>query len=140
MADIALTAAKIAPVDPDEAEIYDVIATETITAGQALYQVTTTGKFGVADANAAGKQQIRGIALNGGGAGQAISMLKRGRIAGFTLTNQNYDDIVYLSDTAGSLADGAGTMTVRCGRVVALSDASLTKVIYFDADWRSNWS
>lgn len=140
MADIALVAAKIARVVSQLDEVYDGIAGETITTGQAVYWIAASGKLGVADANAAGKQQFRGIALNGGGAGQAISYLKQGLISGFTISGLNYDALVYLSDTAGALADAAGTMTVNVGRVVALSDANLTKVLYVTADWLRAWA
>jgi hypothetical protein len=139
MADITCTAAQVAVVNPHNAEIYDFIATEAITAGQPVYQLTT-GKVGVADANAAGKQQFRGIALKSVGAGQAVSVLKKGMITGFGIGSLNRDVAVYLSDTAGSLADGAGTMTVICGRVVSLSDAALSRVLYVDADWLRAWS
>ena len=139
MADITVTAAKVAVVHPHNAEIYDFIADEAITAGQAVYQLSN-GKVGVADANAAGKQQFRGIALKSVGAGQAVSILKRGVIEGFTLTSLNRDVPVYLSDTAGALADAAGTMTVNCGRVMSLSDANLTKALYIDADWLRIWA
>lgn len=139
MADITCTAAKVAVVNPHNAEIYDFIATEAITAGQAVYQLTT-GKVGVADANAAGKEQFRGIALKTVGAGQAVSVLKKGMVEGYTLTSLNRDAAVYLSDTAGSLADTASaTKTVNCGRVVSLSDANLTKVLYIYADWLRTW-
>ena len=138
MADIALTAAQVAPVFPEHCSIRDYIAAETITQGQAVY-ILTTGKVGVADANASGKQQFRGIALNGGGAGQAISVLHEGEVAGFTLAG-NADSLVYLSDTAGALADAAGTMTVVAGRVKCLSDANLTKVLFVKTQWEANWS
>lgn len=134
------TAANVQLVFPQWAEVYDVVLTETVTQGQAVYQLTT-GKFGVADANASGKQQFRGIALGGGAAGQSITILKRGHCYGFTVSSLNADAILYLSDTAGSLDDSVGTMTVNCGRVVALSDAgNLTKVVYIDADWLRAWS
>lgn len=139
MADITVTAGKVGAVFPTKADIHDRIAAETITKGQALY-IASDGKVGLADANAAGKQQFRGIALNGGGAGQAISVLERGHIAGYDLSGLNADALVYLSDTAGALADGAGTMEVRVGRVVCLSDANLTKVIFIDTSWLTNWS
>lgn len=139
MADIVLTADQIAVVFPQYAEIIDVILTEAATKGQALYQLTT-GKFGIADANAAGKQQFRGIALKKGAAGQAVPCLKRGHVYGFTVAALNCDVPLYLSDTAGALADAAGTMTVIAGRIVALSDANLTKVLFVDADWLRAWT
>ena len=139
MADIALTAAQVAACYPEKAEIIDMIAVEAITQGQAVYQ-TTAGKAGVADANGAGKQQFRGIALNAAGAGQAVSVLKNGHCYGFTVSSLNGDALLYLSDTAGALADANGTMTVDCGRVTCLPDGNLTKVVYVAADWLRAWS
>ena len=139
MADIALTAVQIGACFLDKAEITDLIAVEAITAGQAVYQ-TTAGKAGVADANASGKQQFRGIALHAAGVGQAVSVLVRGHVYGFTVSGMNGDALAYLSDTAGALADGVGTMTVNAGRVTCLPDGNLTKVLYICADWLRTWS
>ena len=94
-----------------------------ITAGQAV-SIPTAGKAQVADANDAGQHQFRGIALTGGGAGQAISVLKKGHCYGSTLTGSNADALIYLSDTAGVLSDTVGTMTVPVGRVICLTDAN----------------
>lgn len=139
MADITVTAAKVAVVFPLKAEIYDFIATEAITTGQAVYQLTT-GKVGVADANAAGKQQFRGIALKTVAAGQAVSVLKQGVVEGFGIAGLNRDAALYLSDTAGALADAAGTLAVTVGRVISLSDSNLTKALYIQADWLRAWA
>lgn len=138
MTAIAVTAAQVGLVDPEKATVRSYIATETITKGQAVY-ILTTGKVGVADANASGKQQFRGIALNGGGAGQAIDVCHDGEVYGFTLSG-NADTLAYLSDTAGELADSAGTMTVRVGRVVCLTDKSLTKVLRVFTQWNADWA
>jgi hypothetical protein len=139
MTDIVATAAQISPVFPNDAEIITGIATEAVTAGQPAYQ-TTVGKFGIADANASGKQQARGIFLQTVAAGQAVDILKRGHCYGFTLSSQNYDAPLYLSDTAGSIADSVGTMTVCVGRVMALPDSSLTKVAYIDCPIHHVWA
>ena len=139
MADITRTKAQVSVVFPTKADIVDVIATETVEAGQAAYQLTT-GKFGLADANAAGKQQFRGIFLKDAAAGQAVSVLREGYLAGYTLSGMNADAAAYLSDTVGELADAAGTMTVNVGRVAVLTDSSLTKVLYVKADWLRAWS
>lgn len=132
MTAIALTAALIKVVFPEKAKIFDMIAAVTITAGQAVYQ-NSAGKAALADCNAgSGAEQVRGIALNGGGAGQAISVLVEGHVAGYTLAGA-YDSFAYLSATAGGLDDAPGaTNTVIVGRVVALSNSSLTKVLYVD--------
>lgn len=139
MADLVVTAAKVAAVDPHKADILSFIAAETITAGQAVYQ-TTAGLAGVADANVANKQQCRGIALNGGGAGQAIDVLRKGLLAGFTLTSQDHDTPIFLSDTAGALADAVGTLTVPVGLVVALPDKDLTKVLYIRCRYGADYA
>jgi hypothetical protein len=139
MADLSIGSNGISLVHSNKAEVVDLIAAEAITKGQAVYQ-TSAGKAGVADANAGGKQQFRGIALVAAGAGQPCPVLKRGYLSGFGLSGVAYDGPVYLSDTAGALADGAGTLSVICGRVTALTDPDLTKVLYVDADWLRAWA
>ena len=133
MADITCTAAQVAAVYPDEAEIFDFVAGEAITAGSPIY-INSSGKAGVADANGSGTDTFRGIALRTVGAGQGVSVLKRGHIYGYTLSGA-YDSLVYVSNTAGSLADAAGSTSLIVGRVVPLSDGSLTKVLYVQASW-----
>jgi len=139
--EVALTADQIAPVFPELAEIYDGVAAEALTKGEAVYLVAASGTFGVADANASGKQQFRGIALNAAAAGQSVSILKRGHCYGFTVSSLSYDDPLYLSDTAGDLSTVAGTLSVNTGRVVPLSDRpNYTAVVYIDADWLRTWA
>lgn len=140
MAVITRTAAQIGPIFPEAAEIFDVIAAEAITAGAALHQVAASGRFGLADANAAGKQQFRGLALMKKGANQAVSILKRGHVGGFDVSALAYDAPVYLSDTVGELDTAAGTLAVQVGRVVAMPDAARTKVLYIEADWLRTWA
>jgi len=139
MADITIVTNGISLVFADKAEIRDMIAVEAITAGQPVY-VTAAGKAGVADANGAGKQQFRGIALKAAAAGGVVPVLKIGYLAGYVLTGVAYDGILYLSDTAGSLADAAGTMTVNCGRCSNKTDSDLTKILYVEADWLRAWA
>lgn len=137
MTAIALTAAQIGRARPDDDEVIDVIAAEAVTPGQAAYQATT-GRFGIADANVSGKQQFRGIFLKAAAAGAVVPLLKRGAVYGFTVSSLNGDAPLYLSDTAGALDDGAGTMTVIAGRVTALTDG--TKIAYIDAEWSRIWA
>lgn len=139
MTAIAVTAAQVGRVRPEDDEVIDMVVAEAVTAGQAIYQ-TTAAKAGVADANASGKQQFRGIALMTRAAGdpRPIPVLKRGMVWGFGVSALNGDAPLYLSDTAGALDDGAGTMTVICGRVTALTNG--VKVAYIDADWTRIWS
>jgi len=134
MGDIALTAAKIAPVftDPGHCEIYQVEAGETITKGQILCW-DTDGQVIIADGNQAALDEPVGVALQAGVAGQVISMLVRGPCYGFTVAAINTGVRLTLSDTVGAMESaGAGE---NCGRVWALSGGETTDyVVYFDFD------
>jgi hypothetical protein len=137
MADITVTEAQVSDVMPGlPSEKLNVVLAEAATAGQALYQ-TTSGTYGLAAAGTAGKQQFRGTALESANAGEAISMMKKGILAGYTLGT--YDDEVYLSDTAGAFSTTPGTLLVKVGRVMGLSDPDLTEVLYVEADWLREW-
>ena len=119
-------------VFPKRAEVWDGIAAVALTAGDVLYPVTG-GTFGLADANDAGKQQAVGIAMFDTAAGEAVSILSRGHVAGFVLSGVAHGAFIYVSDTASKLADAAGTLSVTVGRVWSLSDKpNYTKTIYFD--------
>jgi hypothetical protein len=131
MADITRTAAQIAVLFPDEAEIYSFVAYETIAKGNPVY-LTSAGTVGVADANGSGTDTFFGIALEAGGAGQAISVLKRGHITGYTLSGA-YGSAAYVSNTAGELADSAGSTSLVVGHVVPTSDPAYTKALYVNA-------
>ncbi len=139
MATIALTAAQIAAVYSERAVLFDVIANAAITKGEAVYMLTG-GKVGLADANASGLEQVRGIALHAVGAGQALSIRKEGHCYGFTVSGLNVGDIAYLGDTPGIIQTTASaTKTVVVGSVVALPDKDLTKVLYVSCRWRDDW-
>lgn len=139
MTDLALTATKISLTNPQEAEVDFAVCAVAVTTGQSL-SVDANGKAALADANVGGARQTRAIALEGGAIGQSISVLKRGRIAGFTIT-QAYDAPIFQSDTAGALADAAGTVTVPVGVVEALTDnPTLTKVLFFNPRRREDYS
>jgi hypothetical protein len=139
MADLTIGANGISLVHGTEADIKDLIAVEAITAGQPVYQ-TSAGKVGIADANAGGKQQFRGIALKTTAVGKACPVLRKGFLSGFVLSGVAYDGPVFLSDTAGSLADAAGTMTVNVGRVCGMTDPDITKILSVQADWLRTWA
>lgn len=137
MAIVGVTAEQVGRVFPTEDEVFTVIADESVTAGQVLYQ-TAGGRFGLADANAAGRGQARGVALNAAGAGQPVLLLKRGAVEGFDVSALNADVPVYLSDTAGAVDDTASsTLAVILGRVLVVNGR---KVVHFDCDWLRTWS
>lgn len=140
MANIALyTGATAYPIWPAKAKIKPVIANATLANGDATY-LASTGKYDLADGNGSGTKQFRGICIQAAGAGQSTSILERGAIGGYDVSGMSYDDIVYLSDTAGALSTTAGTVTVVCGRVVPMSDSDLTKVIEIDVSYITTWA
>lgn len=121
---------------PQSDEVYPFVAAAAITAGQALY-LTSTGKVDLYDSNGAGTLQFLGVALNKAAAGQAVDVLKRGHVFGYTITSLAYFTAVYGSNTAGSFADAAGASSIICGRVVSIPDSgNFTKVLYIEAPWR----
>ncbi len=130
----AITAANISVVNPMQAQIRTYIAAAALSIGEALY-INSSGKADLCDGNAAGKYQFRGIALEGVGAGQAVSVLQEGILYGFDLSSQAYDASIFVGDTAGELADAAGTKTIYVGRVVPLPDDDLTKALYVSVTW-----
>jgi len=139
MADITVTAAEVSLLDPIKAEIGTYIAGVAITKGQAV-AFDTSGKVQVADANGSYKQ-FRGIALQTVDAGRAVEVVHHGKVSGFTVSSLNGDVLVYLSNTAGKLADAAGSTSVACARVSVLTDApTLTKVLQVFTQWEADWS
>ena len=139
MADVLLTVAQVEPIFPLQAEIYTQIAASAVAKGEVVY-MTTAGTVAPADANDSGLEQARGIALNAAGAGGAVSVLKRGHVAGYTVAALNASAPLYLSNTVGDLSTTAGTMTVPCGIVVCLPDKDATKVFYADFRWGPDWT
>lgn len=140
MADIVRTAANIS-ITKDRGyahEIPSFIAGATIAPGQPVYMNTTTGKVLPADGSASGTANLRGIALNAARNGEGVDVLKRGWLEGYTLAGA-YDSAVYLSDTAGELADAAGTVSVLIGRVQpsteVAADGTLKKLLYVDIQY-----
>ncbi len=128
MADIVVVTANVRPIFVDRCVIKPRTTAEAVAAGQTAYY-TTTGTAGLADANASGKHQAAGIFLDTVGAGETARVLEEGWATGFTLSSQAYDAPLYQSDTAGALADAAGTATVAVGRVDFLNDNAKTKCL-----------
>lgn len=132
MGDIALTAAKIAVVDPMEAIVESYTAGVTITAGQVLYGIVTGGTVGLADEDADAEHSwVLGAALDGAVAGQTVQVLRRGKVYGYTVSGLAYWLPCSLSATAGALLDTGATTNI-VARVVPLTDQDKTKVLYFD--------
>lgn len=132
MADITFTAAKVKAVytDPGLCEIHNVKLTETVTAGQVLCWAAA-GTMSLADGNDAALDEPQAVALQGGVAGQRVSVLRRGIVAGFAVSGLNVGGQVTLTDTPGVIEEaGAGE---NVGRIWALpGGAAADRVIYFE--------
>jgi len=131
--DITVTATHVSMCDPQRAAIKPRRYHETITAGQAVY-VNASGEAALADASAAGTAQFRGIALQSKLAGEVGDIFEGGlglgaEIEGFSVSALTPGDSLFLSDTAGALADASGTVGVKCGEVSCLTDPLNTQVV-----------
>lgn len=102
MTDLSITAANV--VAGSNATKESGTAGETITAGQAVYKSSTTGKYMKADSNSgtAEARAARGIALNGAAVNQPLVIQRAGDITiGATLDPEA--PAYYLSDTPGGI-------------------------------------
>lgn len=118
MAAIAVTTDGIRPAgDPMNTEQHTLPAGVAITAGQAVRIDGTTGRWVLADSGAAGTARAYGIAMRTVGAGQTVTAIRRGRIAGYNLDAVAYNAPVYLNPT-GAIGDAAGTVNEPLGRVI----------------------
>ena len=117
MADLALVTAGQLRVE-ESLEQDTQPAGVAIAAGQSVRRDATTGRWALADASAAGTADAYGMAVKSVPAGMAVTAIRRGLVDGFDLDDQDYGEEVFLSDTAGALADAAGTVSIRAGEVV----------------------
>lgn len=132
MAVIAVVAKEVHEIrsDPGHCEIYPVELTETVTAGQVLCWAAA-GTMSLADGNDAALDEPQAVALQGGNAGDVVSVLRRGRVEGFTVSGTNVGVKITLTDNPGEV-EGAGAGEC-CGRIVAEAGAgTMDRVIHFD--------
>jgi hypothetical protein len=117
MADLALVTADTLNV-VESIEQQTGIAGVAITAGQIVRPHATTGLWALSDANNAADVENSYMALRTVAAGVGLTALKRGVVDGFDLSGLNYGVNAYLSDTAGALADAAGSNSKIAGQVI----------------------
>ncbi|RVO41359.1 hypothetical protein CN093_08845 [Sinorhizobium meliloti] len=131
MADIVITPASV--LAGSNAAVVHGAAGEAITAGQVVYQNSTTKKWMLADNDSAtaAVRQAQGIALNGASDGQPIAVQKSGDITiGGTLTaGVSY----YLSATPGGIAPYADILAGDY--VVLLGMSKSTTVLALDISY-----
>jgi len=142
MADLAPTAAQVAPVNETQYVARTYIAAVALTAGQAVY-LNSSGKAALARANATGTiQNFLGVTTNAAAANKPVEVVKSGSVYGLNVSGMAYGAKVYVSSAAaGSFQDtivtGTGNFVVAVGTVVPMSDADLTKVVYFEVPYTS---
>jgi len=133
MANLTITAA-----DVHAAGLYEQMpsgpAAEAINAGQPVRLDTSTGYYTLANGSSTAEARVIGIALVTARANEPVSVLRKGLLAvGSALSAKAYDAAVYLSDTDGTLADSAGTVSTVVGRVwPAHGNTTADKLIYID--------
>lgn len=132
MGNVTLVAGKIREIftDPGHCEMYNVELGETVTPGQALCW-NATNQMVLADGNDDALDEPQAIALQGGLAGQVVSVLKKGHCYGFIVAGSATGVLITLTDTPGLMEFAGGGEC--CGRVVSLPGGTVTDyVIHFD--------
>jgi len=129
MADLSITAASVVP--SANARRISRTAASAITAGQVLYQLAA-GTVAPADANGASPLfNVVGIAENGGGTGQRISVITEDPALAIGATVV-IGDVFILSATAGGIADvadaAAGHYVTVLGVAVSTSSINFKPV------------
>lgn len=127
MADISITATSVIASGNSNTETG--VAGAAITTGHVVYKDSTTGKFGLSDANGASAdiKSVYGVALNGAAIGQPVTVARSGDITvgGTLVAGTAY----YLSATPGGIAPVADLTTGDA--VVQLGLAKSTTVLAF---------
>jgi len=136
MADLAFDTADVAAVKVFEQ--FTGPTDEAITPGQCVRFEVTSGYLTSAKATEAAEHgYIRGLAIGtANGSAITITAVKRGILnMGTGLGGLTYDDIVYLSNTDGALADTAGSVSIVVGHVIpgyGMGTAVPDKLLYVD--------
>jgi hypothetical protein len=108
--------------------------------GKLFYADATTGKAIVADASAAGTLgNLMGLAMNAERsslANESVTLLRHGEVffGVDALAALDFGDPIYASDTAGAIADAAGTVSVIVGYVIPVvrESGAIDKVAVID--------
>lgn len=133
MADLSITAAKVAAVKIIEQMTGPIDSGETLPPGTAVRLSTTTGCFTGANGSSAGEARCCGVVLSNDGA-KTVTVVRKGIInVGDALGDLTYDDDVFLSDTDKTLADAQGTVSLIVGTVVpGLGSTTPDKLLRLD--------
>ena len=133
MTNLTITAAAVALVQ--EFESLTLPVDEAVTAGQVGRLNTTTGKLTKANGTTAAEARAVGVFVRSSRfVNEPVHLIKRGVLdLGAALDSVALDAVIYLSDTDGTLADSAGTVSTKIGRVIpAFGNVSADKLLYVD--------
>ncbi len=123
MADISLTAAQIRPLVANGAVLRSYKAGAALTVGQAVY-LASDGDVEPADANAVASARAIGIVVESRdgetsiASGDPCTVCVFGPVSGFSGMTPGAN--CYVSDTAGKVADAAGT----CSRIIGYAETA----------------
>jgi hypothetical protein len=123
MADLTLATANKINVGTLTVQQITGVAAAAITAGSPVL-FDTNGKFIAADANDTAADACFGIATRTVAAGEALTVVRRGLMDGWS-NLPAYGAPVFVSNTAGALADAAGTASIVVGYVVPVFGTTL---------------
>lgn len=125
MADLTLTTANKVSVDTSGPNVQITgVAGAAITAGQPVCFDGTNDTFIVADANNAAADAVFGIATRTVASGEPLTVMRIGIMSGWSNLPVPGKQ-VFVSDTAGALADAAGTASLPVGVVVPIFSVGL---------------
>ena len=125
MADLTLTTAdEISVMEAEPHFQFTAVAGAAITAGSPVVFDGTNDTVFPSDANDAAKDAVVAIATRTVAAGEGVTCIRVGTMFGWSNLPVP-GSLVYVSDTAGALADAAGTASLPVGIVVPIKSTSL---------------
>lgn len=133
MANLTISASAVGLVKEFEAVTLPV--DEAVTAGQVGRLNTTTGNLTLANGTLAAEARALGVFVRSSRfVNEPVHLIKRGILdLGSALNGVALDAVIYLSDTDGTLADSAGTVSTKIGRVIpAFGHTDADKLLYVD--------
>jgi len=96
-------------------EQHTLVAAAAITAGDPV-RLDSAGKVIKGLGTTAPNANVIGIAIRTVVAGEAVTVLSKGKVDGYDLSGRAFGDTLYVAD-AGGAADTVGTVTKAIGRV-----------------------
>ena len=102
MSDLSVTASQV--LAGSDAEYYDGIAGETVTAGQTIYLSTSDNLLYKADADSLSKADVKGVALHGASASQPLRVQTKGTVTIGAAASIAVGTVFWLSQAAGGIS------------------------------------